>query len=74
VINPGFVETRLTARNDFEMPAMITPEAAADAIIEGWARGRFDIHFPRRFTLRLKLLRLLPHALYVAAVRRSTGM
>lgn len=74
VINPGFVDTPLTAHNEFEMPALITPDEAASSILRGWARGRFDIHFPWRFTVRLKLLRLLPHGLYVAALRRSTGL
>ena len=74
VINPGFVETPLTAQNTFRMPALITPEQAAQAIVQSWANGEFDIHFPKRFTLWLKLLRLLPYRLYFAAVRRMTGL
>ena len=61
VINPGFVETPLTEQNPFTMPALITPAQAAAEILRGWARGSFDIHFPKRFTLWLKLLRLLPY-------------
>jgi NAD(P)-dependent dehydrogenase (short-subunit alcohol dehydrogenase family) len=74
VINPGFVETPLTAQNPFTMPALITPAQAAQEILQGWARGSFDIHFPKRFTRWLKLLRLLPYRLYFAAVRRFTGL
>ncbi len=74
VINPGFVQTPLTAQNAFHMPALITPEQAAHAIVQGWARGEFDIHFPKRFTRVMKLLRLLPYPLYFAAVRRITGL
>ena len=73
VINPGFVATPLTAGNRFDMPALLTPEQAARHIVRGWARGRFDIHFPKRFTRWLKLMQLLPHRLYFAAVRRATG-
>jgi NAD(P)-dependent dehydrogenase (short-subunit alcohol dehydrogenase family) len=74
VINPGFVETPLTAQNDFKMPALITPEQAAYEILLGWRRGDFEIHFPARFTLWLKALRHLPYGAYFAAVRRSTGL
>lgn len=73
VVNPGFVATPLTAGNRFDMPALLTPEQAAQHILHGWARGRFDIHFPKRFTLWLKLMRLLPHWLYFAAIQRTTG-
>ncbi len=73
LISPGFVATPLTAGNDFHMPAMISPQQAADAIVNGWAAGRFEIHFPKRFTLLMKALRLLGDGLYFAAVRRSTG-
>lgn len=74
LINPGFVETPLTAQNEFEMPALISPEQAADAILTGWRKGRFEIHFPLRFTLSVKLLAMLPFRLYQAAVRRITGL
>ncbi|MCV2353583.1 SDR family NAD(P)-dependent oxidoreductase [Paucibacter sp. B2R-40] len=70
VIHPGFVETPLTAQNDFKMPALITAEAAAAAIIKGWGQGKFEIHFPKRFTLWLKALRLLGHGAYFAVIRK----
>lgn len=72
-INPGFVATRLTQGNDFRMPALISPERAASAILAGLASGHFEIHFPRRFTCWLKLLSHLPDAWYVPLVRRVTG-
>ena len=70
LINPGFVETPLTAQNSFHMPALITPEAAAEAIVAGWEKGEFEIHFPKRFTRLLKAMRQLPDRLYFGAVRR----
>ncbi len=74
VINPGFVKTPLTDRNTFAMPALISVEAATEAIISGFARGDFEIHFPKRFTLWLKLLRLLPYRWYFALVHKGTGL
>ena len=74
LICPGFVATGLTAGNEFDMPALITPQQSARAILDGWARGHFEIHFPRRFTLVMKLLRLLPFRLYRSLVRRFTGL
>ena len=56
------------------MPALISPEVAAEAILQGWERGEFDIHFPKRFTRVMKLLRLLPYRLYFPAIRRFTGL
>jgi NAD(P)-dependent dehydrogenase (short-subunit alcohol dehydrogenase family) len=73
VVNPGFVATPLTADNTFEMPALLTPEQAASHMVQAWGKGRFDIHFPKRFTLWLKLMRLLPFGLYFPTVRRTTG-
>lgn len=73
LINPGFVATPMTATNAFRMPALITPEEAADEILAGLARSAFEIHFPRRFTFWLKLLRLLPYRAYFPLARRLTG-
>lgn len=74
VVNPGFVDTPLTRQNDFTMPALLTPEQAAQAILRGWGRGAFELHFPRRFTLWLKLLRVLPYRWYFPLVHRMTGL
>lgn len=72
-INPGFVATPLTAQNDFAMPALQTPEQAARAIADGLGTGRFEIHFPRRFSYWLKFMALLPYRWYFPLVRRLTG-
>ena len=74
VITPGFVATPLTAGNDFPMPALLTPEQAAAEILRGWERGEFMIHFPKRFSRFMRLLRLLPCRAYFALVRRLTGL
>ena len=66
LINPGFVQTPMTAQNDFHMPALITADEAAKAITKGMAQGRFEIHFPLRFTLWVKILSMLPYRLYFA--------
>jgi NAD(P)-dependent dehydrogenase (short-subunit alcohol dehydrogenase family) len=69
LINPGFVDTPLTRQNQFPMPGLITPEQAAREILQGWARGEFEIHFPKRFTLWMKALQLLPYPAFFAATR-----
>jgi NAD(P)-dependent dehydrogenase (short-subunit alcohol dehydrogenase family) len=73
LITPGFVDTPLTARNRFRMPAIISSEEAANEILRGFARGAFEIHFPGRFTRSLKCIALLPHALRFWCIRRFTG-
>lgn len=73
LISPGFVETPLTALNDFEMPALITAHEAALRMLAGFERGEFETHFPRRFTGLMKLARLLPHRWYFALIRRITA-
>lgn len=74
LINPGFVDTPLTAQNDFAMPALLTPEQAAQAIVKGWERGQFELHFPKRFTAILKWMRCLPYRWYFSLVHRFTGL
>jgi short-subunit dehydrogenase len=74
VVNPGFVQTPLTAQNTFHMPALISPAQAAIDIVANWERGRFEIHFPKRFTRWMKLLRIVPYSLYFKLIRRFTGL
>ena len=74
LINPGFVETPLTAQNTFAMPALISPDRAAQEILKGWAAGEFEIHFPKRFTRWMKLLSHLGDGLYFKAIRQGTGL
>jgi len=73
VINPGFVATQLTAKNDFSMPALMTPADAALALVDGFRSSAFEIHFPKRFTRVMKLLAHLPYRWYFPLVRRLTG-
>jgi NAD(P)-dependent dehydrogenase (short-subunit alcohol dehydrogenase family) len=74
VVNPGFVATPLTSQNKFEMPALLTPAQAAQHMLQGWRDGVFEIHFPKRFTRWLQLLRVLPYRWYFPLVRRATRM
>jgi NAD(P)-dependent dehydrogenase (short-subunit alcohol dehydrogenase family) len=71
LVNPGFVATPLTAKNDFPMPFMIAPEDAARRIVRGLERGRFEIAFPWQLVTILKLARILPYPLFLALVRRG---
>jgi short-subunit dehydrogenase len=70
VINPGFVRTPMTAVNDFDMPFLMEPDAAAAATIEGLRRGKFEIAYPLRFVAILKFARLLPYPAYFWLTRR----
>lgn len=69
LINPGFVRTPMTAKNSFEMPFIIEPDEAAARIITGLSNNRFEVHFPKRLSLLLKMLSLLPYRLYFALTR-----
>ena len=73
VICPGFVESEATAVNDFEMPGLMSSDAAADNIIDSIARPDFLIHFPKSFTRKLALLRWLPDSWYFKIVGKQTG-
>ncbi len=61
LINHGFVKSRLTDLNPFEMPQLMETQEAADTIIHALEHTRgFEIHFPWRLAKSLRLLRLLP--------------
>lgn len=70
VINPGFVKSRLTAKNRFVMPGLLEPAEAARRIVAAIGQTRFEISFPRRLIWPLKLLRCLPYGLYFRIIER----
>lgn len=70
VINPGFVETPLTAQNQFPMPFLMQAPDAAARTIKGLAEGRFEIAYPTRFVAILKFARITPYWLYFWFIRR----
>jgi short-subunit dehydrogenase len=60
VINPGFVKTPLTAKNDFPMPFSLNVDSAAKIIFNGLTVKKAEISFPMLLTIPMKLLSLLP--------------
>jgi NAD(P)-dependent dehydrogenase (short-subunit alcohol dehydrogenase family) len=72
LISPGFVQTPMTANNDFEMPGLMTPPQAAEAIIAGMARGQFEIRFPRGFANGLRWVSRLPYRWRFPLLHRAT--
>lgn len=70
VVNPGFVKTNLTAKNDFEMPFIMTPEEAANHMIAGYENGDFAIVFPKAFSFFFRFLRILPYSLHLRLLKK----
>lgn len=64
VVTPGFVKTRLTDKNTYSMPFIITPEDAAKSIVKGLRSNTFNISFPFGFSFIMKLFRILPDFLF----------
>ncbi len=73
LVAPGFVDTPLTRLNDFPMPFMVSAETAARAIAKGLESRRFEIAFPRRMEVAMKILRMLPYRAFFAVTRRMVS-
>ena len=70
VINPGFVDTPLTQKNDFPMPFLISADEAVDHIMAGLKSRHFEIAFPWKMVLSMKILAAMPARLRLAVTRR----
>ncbi|MDW4500103.1 SDR family NAD(P)-dependent oxidoreductase [Sulfitobacter sp. D35] len=64
VVNPGFIRTRLTDKNDFKMPFIMEPEAAAGEMLDHMESRRFKKSFPWAFSLVFRVSQFLPDWLY----------
>ncbi|AHM03193.1 Oxidoreductase, short-chain dehydrogenase/reductase family [Roseibacterium elongatum DSM 19469] len=73
IINPGFIRTRLTDKNDFEMPAILEPEEAGRVFFEKMSSGRFATHFPWGFGMIFRISQLMPDWLYFPLFFRRGG-
>ena len=70
IINPGFIKTPMTDENNYTMPMIKSPEYAANQIYKGLVKSNdFEIHFPKKFTFLMKILKILPSSLYFRIVK-----
>lgn len=64
IVEPGFVDTPLTRKNNFPMPFLLSPNEAAKRMVQALDKPRdkrpFTIRFPRRLWCLLKLMNLFP--------------
>ena len=70
IIKPGFVESPMTDKNDFPMPAIIPAAKAAEKILRGLEKRKYEIYFPGRFTWPLRFLSILPMGLQQVFTKR----
>jgi short-subunit dehydrogenase len=71
IANPGFIRTRLTAKNAFAMPQLMEPEDAAARVVALMRSSRFRADFPAPFAWLFTLGRCLPLALLHRIVGRG---
>ena len=63
IVNPGFIKTRLTEKNDFKMPMLMSPEKAAKYVLKAMQSNRFRSDFPVPFSWFIRTLKFLPDIL-----------
>lgn len=64
VIHPGFIKTPMTDKNTFPMPFLMSSENAARRIYKKLSSYDFEIYFPKRLIIPMKILSILPYKLY----------
>ncbi|MDH5797856.1 MAG: SDR family NAD(P)-dependent oxidoreductase [Paracoccaceae bacterium] len=73
VANPGFIRTRLTDKNAFKMPMIMTPEEAAQQVLKHMRGARFRIDFPKPFAWLFTKGKFLPERIFYAIMGGSNG-
>ena len=75
VVNPGFIKTPMTDQNPFPMPMIVSAEFAAEEMFKGLTKSNsFEIHFPKKFTFIMKLLKIMPNWLYLKLVKKGMSL
>lgn len=71
IINHGFVKTRLTSKNNFEMPQLMEADFAAQEIYKAIVKDNsFEIRFPTKLRLFLQFLSIIPYKFSLAITKR----
>ena len=75
IVNPGFIKTPMTDQNNFSMPMIASAEFAACEIFKGLTKSNsFEIHFPKKFTFIMKLLKIMPNWLYLKLLKKGMSL
>ena len=64
IVNPGFVATPMTEKNQFRMPFLMQPGEAATVIADGIESGQRVVEFPRPMSILMRTVRYIPDAIY----------
>ena len=73
VVHPGFIKTPMTEKNNFPMPFLMGSDKAASIIIKNLNKNKFEIAFPKRLIIPMKILQLLPYGLYFFIMKKVLG-
>jgi short-subunit dehydrogenase len=73
-INPGFIETPLTAPNKFPMPFLMKADRAARIIADGLESRPAELTFPWPMKLLMHFARIVPNWLYDLVIVRASPM
>jgi short-subunit dehydrogenase len=70
-VKPGFVKTPMTVQNNSAMPFFMNADKAASIILSGIKKEKRIIQFPLPTVMGIKLLKLLPDAIFDILARRT---
>ena len=75
VVNPGFIKTPMTDQNPFPMPMIVSAKFAAEEMFKGLTKSNsFEIHFPKKFTFIMKVLKIMPNWLYLRLIKKGMSL
>ena len=69
VVHPGFIKTPMTDKNKFPMPFLMSSEEAAQKIFNKLKSPEFEISFPKKLIIPMKILQIIPYKLYFFLIK-----
>ena len=72
LISPGFIKTPMTDKNKFKMPFLMSAKDAAQRIYKKLSSKDFEIYFPKRLIIPMKILQILPNKIYFYIMKKIT--